>query len=92
MKTPEEFVNEYYQLPDSKIETVRIKSLIKCIERYINYLETEVEKLNIPDVSSLACEHPNDMRVAYHDEAVLCTKCNCIISQFGKEINPPHKL
>jgi len=38
MKTPEEFVKEYYQLPQSKIETVRIKSLIKCIERYNEYI------------------------------------------------------
>jgi hypothetical protein len=50
MKTPEEFVKEYYQLPQSKIETVRIKSLIKCVERYKEYHESEVKKLTIPDV------------------------------------------
>jgi hypothetical protein len=52
MKTPEEFVKEYYQLPHSKIETVRIKSLIKCIERYKEYHDSEVIKLNIPAVSN----------------------------------------
>lgn len=50
MKTPEEFVNEYYQLPQSKIETVRIKSFIRCIERYKEYYESEVKKLTIPHV------------------------------------------
>jgi hypothetical protein len=50
MKTPEDFVNEYYQLPQSKIETVKIKSLIKCIERYKEYHDSEVKKLNMPDV------------------------------------------
>jgi hypothetical protein len=52
MKTPEEFVKEYYQLPHSKIETVRIKSLIKCIERYKEYHDSEVIKLNKPCVSN----------------------------------------
>jgi DNA integrity scanning protein DisA with diadenylate cyclase activity len=46
MKTPDEFVKEYYQLPQSKIETVRIKSLIRCLERYSEYLKCEVNSLN----------------------------------------------
>jgi hypothetical protein len=51
-----------------------------------------IKKLNIHDVSLSVCEHPTDKQVDYHDWSILCTKCNCIISQFGKEINPPHKL
>ena len=47
MKAPEEFVKEYYQLPQSKIETVRIKSLIKCVERFKQYYDSEVNKLNM---------------------------------------------
>lgn len=50
MKTPEEFIKEYYQLPQSKIEKVRLKSLIKCIERYKEYYDSELKKLNIPVV------------------------------------------
>ena len=32
--TAEEFVNKYYNLPQSKIMTVRVGSLIKCLERF----------------------------------------------------------
>ena len=47
MKTPEEFINEYYQLPQSKIETVRIKSLIRCLEKYKEYYEINEIWINI---------------------------------------------
>lgn len=61
MKTPEEFVKEYYQLPHSKIETVRIKSLIKCIERYKEYHDSEVIKLNIPAINILKRQYRKDL-------------------------------
>ena len=32
--TAEQFVNKYYNLPQSKIMTVRVGSLIKCLERF----------------------------------------------------------
>ena len=32
--TAKEFVNKYYNLPQSKVMTVRIGSLIKCLERF----------------------------------------------------------
>ena len=40
----------------------------------------------------LVCDHPKDQQEGYHDGAIKCNKCNCIIEQFGKEINPPSKL
>jgi hypothetical protein len=39
-----------------------------------------------------ACQHPADKQQPYHDGAVICTACNCIISQFGNKFNPPVKL
>lgn len=74
-------------------EDTMLYDYVKACEAIaIRYHESEVKKLNIPVVSLSACEHPTDKRVDYHDGTVLCTECYCIISQYGKEINPPHKL
>lgn len=74
MKTPEEFIKEYYQLTQSKIETVRIKSLIRCLEREKEYHESEVKKLNKPDVIKSVCECP--IYDTYRLEGnVRCRKC-----------------
>ena len=42
--------------------------------------------------NEIICDHPSNELENYHDSAVLCNKCGCIISQFGKDINTPHKL
>lgn len=38
------------------------------------------------------CDHPMEFRINYHDSAVVCKKCNCVIEQYGKPIIPPSKL
>lgn len=38
------------------------------------------------------CEHPQDQVRGYHDSSLLCHKCNCIIEQYGKKIEPPTPL
>ena len=30
------------------------------------------------------CDHPEDMRIDYHDNSILCKKCNKVIAQYGK--------
>lgn len=35
------------------------------------------------------CEHPKEYHESYHDETVVCRKCNCMISQFGKTFDIP---
>jgi len=42
MKTPKQFIMEYYQIPESEITTVRINSLIKCLERYKEYYDKQI--------------------------------------------------
>jgi len=80
MKTPKEFISEYYQLPQSKIETVRIKSLIRCLERYKEYYESEVKKLNIPVVSKSVCPHCGAKNsVVDILFGKMCEKCEKII-------------
>ncbi len=44
------------------------------------------------DVVKEVCTHPKGFLIDYHDSSILCSKCECIIEQFGKAINPPHKL
>jgi hypothetical protein len=51
-------------------------------------LQDEVtENINVPE-----CQHPAEKQQPYHDGAVVCTACNCIISQYGNKFNPPVKL
>lgn len=38
------------------------------------------------------CEHPKEKQELYHDGAILCTECGCIISQFGKKFDVPTRL
>lgn len=38
------------------------------------------------------CDHPKDMQTSYHDGAILCEKCNCIIAQYGKFFDEPTPL
>lgn len=80
MKTIEEFVKEYYQLPQSKIETVRIKSLIKCVERYKEYQDSEVKKLNIPAVIKSVCECDEPIQ-QMTNLGMYCLRCENPIKQ-----------
>ena len=47
---------------------------------------------SVVGVSTTPCTHPADQLEDWHDSAVLCLACSCIISQFGESINPPTPL
>lgn len=55
-------------------------------------LESELAKEQEQIAEEVECDHPKDRRDFYHDGCIVCRQCNCIISQYGKEINPPSKL
>ena len=38
------------------------------------------------------CEHPENKRRDYHDGAVICDECGCVIEQYGKPIENPTPL
>lgn len=58
----------------------------------LNWSVGEIYNKGKEVVQVVICNHPSENQVDYHDYSVLCTKCNCIIKQFGEEINPPYKL
>lgn len=39
-----------------------------------------------------SCDHPIEKLVNWHDDSILCDKCNCIIEQYGEKIDPPTSL
>ena len=67
-----------------------IFSFIK-LESEISSLKAEMEKEEKPK-EVVKCDHPLSWQKHYHDASVVCTKCNCIIEQFGKKIDPPSRL
>lgn len=38
------------------------------------------------------CTHPKEALKHWHDSAVLCTDCKCIISQYGEVFDKPYPL
>jgi hypothetical protein len=89
------FINGELSNPDDITRTRRLiqakapelrGSLWKTKQRYQNEAEVR-ENINTPE-----CQHPENMQQPYHDGAIICTACNCIISQFGNKFNPPVKL
>ena len=45
-----------------------------------------------PVMPQFVCDHPKESQSDYHDSSIYCEKCGCIIEQFGKKNEPPHKL
>jgi len=95
MKTFEEYIESKEPTLLHNLKQFKLWSHIDELNKdYIN----EVVKNNsvLDDViersEQFICDHPKDQREGYHDSAIKCNKCKCIIEQFGKEINPPVKL
>lgn len=38
------------------------------------------------------CSHPKESQSQYHDGAIMCNKCGCLISQFGETFDTPYIL
>lgn len=53
---------------------------------------THTEALDNAYKHLVKCDHPQECKSAYHDGTVHCSKCGCLISQFGEKIEPPYKL
>jgi hypothetical protein len=55
----------------------------------------ELKKLRVADVIKnevAVCNHPIEKRIGWRDSSILCDECDCIIEQYGKEINPPTEI
>lgn len=65
-------------------------SINTCVQD--KYEDSEFCKKHKGKESGEQCKHLKKDQVHYHDQSILCTKCNCIISQYGESINPPTSL
>jgi hypothetical protein len=52
----------------------------------------QLESENQPEKTKEICTHPTHQHESYHDGAIVCKKCNCIISQNGKTFDKPVRL
>jgi hypothetical protein len=49
------------------------------LESELKKLQSEPDKYELRE--ELKCDHPKENLETYHDGCIICTKCNCVISQ-----------
>lgn len=76
MKTAEEFVKEYYQLPKSKVRSVSITSLIKCLKCYEEQLNKPCvinsDQLHICKYCGAETTQPDEQCYKAENKAEVC--------------------
>jgi hypothetical protein len=80
----------YKHLNSEDVKHVADKSFL--MDRLLDAINEALSQHDVIKNEVAVCSHPIEKRIGWHDSAILCDECDCIIEQYGKEINPPTKI
>jgi len=81
--------DEYAEMADLVKQTTAVQDFIAGAKWMQQQLKQASVIVSVCEPKKPKCRHPKKCLEPYHDGAIYCTKCEHLISQFGRKFDKP---